>query len=98
MISRYAIVDIALSFLSIQLDRHISSFVNRNSLSEASQKVSPRVVRKLRPTALECGSASSSNQINNRIIKERSPKVIDRKSPRSPASSEVILIVPFGFG
>ncbi|CAK9327118.1 unnamed protein product [Citrullus colocynthis] len=61
---------------------------SRNSLSEASQKVSPRVVRKLRPTALECDSASSSNQINNRIIKERSPKVIDRKSPRSPASSE----------
>ncbi|XP_038894662.1 interactor of constitutive active ROPs 3 [Benincasa hispida] len=62
---------------------------SRNSCSEAPQKVSPRVARKLRPTALECDSASSSNQVNNRSIKERSPKVIDRKSPRSPASSEL---------
>ncbi|KGN64762.1 interactor of constitutive active ROPs 3 isoform X1 [Cucumis sativus] len=61
---------------------------SRNSLPEAPQKASPRVARKLRPTALECDSTSSSNQVNNRIIKERSPKVIDRKSPRSPASVE----------
>ncbi|XP_022152869.1 interactor of constitutive active ROPs 3-like [Momordica charantia] len=57
---------------------------SRNSSAEAPQKVTPRVARKLRPTALECDSASSSNQAN-KTIKERSPKVIDRKSPRSPA-------------
>ncbi|XP_023523260.1 interactor of constitutive active ROPs 3-like [Cucurbita pepo subsp. pepo] len=60
---------------------------SRNSFSEPPQKVSPRVARKLRPASLECDSASSS-RTNNRTIKERSPKVVDRKSPRSPASEK----------
>lgn len=82
---------VMLSLSAVKLDCHITSFVYRNSSAEAPQKVTPRVARKLRPTALECDSASSSNQAN-KTIKERSPKVIDRKSPRSPAC-EVILIV-----
>ncbi|XP_022964808.1 interactor of constitutive active ROPs 3-like [Cucurbita moschata] len=60
---------------------------SRNSLSEAPQKVSPRAAWKLRTTTLECDSASSLNQ-PNRIIKERSPKLTDRKSPRSPSSEK----------
>ena len=88
LISRYAVGDVILSFLPSQLDSYITSFINRNSLSEAPQKVSPRAAWKLRTTALECDSASSLNQAN-RIIKERSPKLTDRKSPRSP-SSEVM--------
>ncbi|KAE9593216.1 putative interactor of constitutive active ROPs [Lupinus albus] len=51
--------------------------------SEVPQKVSPRAVRQLRTTALDTGSVSSLSQ-PNKISKERSPKVADRKSPRSP--------------
>ncbi|XP_047937722.1 interactor of constitutive active ROPs 3-like isoform X2 [Salvia hispanica] len=56
--------------------------------SEAPQKVSPRVVRQLNtgPRFLD-PTASSSNQAN-RAPKERSPKVVDRKSPRSPLSEK----------
>lgn len=47
------------------------------------QKVSPRVARQLRPTALETDSASTSSQAR-RISKDKSPKVNERRSPRSP--------------
>ncbi|KAK4255038.1 hypothetical protein QN277_008091 [Acacia crassicarpa] len=55
----------------------------RSGSSEVPQKVSPRAVRRLRPSPLETNSASSFSQAN-RASKERSPKVTDRRSPRSP--------------
>lgn len=55
----------------------------RSGSSEAPQKVSPRTVRQLRTTALDADSVSSLSQ-PNKISKERSPKVTDRRSPRSP--------------
>ncbi|XP_004294677.1 PREDICTED: interactor of constitutive active ROPs 3-like [Fragaria vesca subsp. vesca] len=49
-----------------------------------TQKDSPRVVRRqLKPTALETDPASTSNQAR-RLSKDRSPKVNERRSPRSP--------------
>jgi len=45
--------------------------------------VSPRAVRQLRPTTVDTDSVSSSSQAN-KSSKERSPKVTDRRSPRSP--------------
>ncbi|OIW08590.1 hypothetical protein TanjilG_03266 [Lupinus angustifolius] len=55
----------------------------RSGSSEVPQKVSPRVVRQLRTTTVDTGSVSSLSQAN-KISKEKSPKVTDRKSPRSP--------------
>ncbi|KAK7257741.1 hypothetical protein RIF29_31939 [Crotalaria pallida] len=55
----------------------------RSGSSEVPQKVSPRAVRQLRTTAIDTSSVSSSSQAN-KISKERSPKVTDRRSPRSP--------------
>lgn len=57
----------------------------RSGSSEAPQKVSPRAVRQLNTTALESKSGSPSNQ-TCRTPKDKSPKVIDRRSPRSPVS------------
>lgn len=59
----------------------------RSGSSEVPQKVSPRAVRQLKPATLETDSASSSNQ-TTRIPKDRSPKVVERRSPRSPASEK----------
>ncbi|CAJ2654339.1 unnamed protein product [Trifolium pratense] len=57
----------------------------RSSSSEVPQKVSPRAVRQLRTTTtLDTISVSSSSTQASKISKERSPKVADRKSPRSP--------------
>ncbi|KAK7341780.1 hypothetical protein VNO80_24719 [Phaseolus coccineus] len=55
----------------------------RSGSSEVPQKVSPRAVRQLRPTTVDIDSVSSSSQAN-KSSKERSPKVTDRRSPRSP--------------
>ncbi|MCI36873.1 interactor of constitutive active ROPs 3, partial [Trifolium medium] len=58
----------------------------RSSSSEVPLKVSPRAVRQLRTTTtLDTISVSSSSTQASKISKERSPKVADRKSPRSPA-------------
>ncbi|MED6207463.1 hypothetical protein PIB30_036044 [Stylosanthes scabra] len=51
--------------------------------SEVPQKVSPRAMRQLRPTGLDTDSASLLSQAN-KMSKERSPKIADRRSPRSP--------------
>lgn len=61
----------------------------RSGSSEVPQKVS-RAVRQLKPAALETDCASASTQ-TSKASKDRSPKVTERKSPRSPAS-EVSLI------
>ncbi|KAL5764146.1 hypothetical protein ACOSQ2_016740 [Xanthoceras sorbifolium] len=58
---------------------------SRSASSEAPQKVSPRPVRQLNTTALESKSASPSNQ-TSRTPKDRSPKVVERRSPRSPVA------------
>ncbi|KAL1361658.1 hypothetical protein HN51_009998 [Arachis hypogaea] len=51
--------------------------------SEVPQKVSPRAMRQLRPTGLDTDAVSSLSQAN-KMSKERSPKIADRRSPRSP--------------
>jgi len=49
------------------------------------KKVSPRAVRQLRTTTtLDTDSVSSSSTQTSKISKERSSKLADRKSPRSP--------------
>ncbi|XP_048234084.1 interactor of constitutive active ROPs 3 isoform X1 [Ricinus communis] len=60
--------------------------LSRSGSSEALQKVRPQAVRQLKTTGLEFDSASSSNQ--TRTPKDRSPKVVDRRSPRSPVTEK----------
>ncbi|RXH83742.1 interactor of constitutive active ROPs 3-like isoform X1 [Malus sylvestris] len=48
------------------------------------RKVSSRAVRQLRPTALETTDSASTSSQAKRTPKERSPKVTERRSPRSP--------------
>ncbi|RDX62043.1 Interactor of constitutive active ROPs 3, partial [Mucuna pruriens] len=55
----------------------------RSSSSDVPQKVSPRAGRQLRPATLD--TASSLNQLNKTSKDNRSPKVTERRSPRSPA-------------
>ncbi|OMO77247.1 putative ATP binding protein [Corchorus olitorius] len=59
----------------------------RNGSSEVPQRVSPRAVRQLKPTTLDTDAVSTSNPAS-RTSKERSPKVVERRSPRSPASEK----------
>ncbi|GAB2275063.1 hypothetical protein Dimus_009832 [Dionaea muscipula] len=55
---------------------------SRSSSSEVAQKVSPRAARPLKLNPPEFCTASSG--LGNRTPKDRSPKVSDRRSPRSP--------------
>ncbi|KAA8543997.1 hypothetical protein F0562_021826 [Nyssa sinensis] len=55
----------------------------RNGSTEAPQKIAPRAVHQLKIPGLEANSTSSSNQAS-RTPKDRSPKVTERRSPRSP--------------
>ncbi|KAL1558114.1 interactor of constitutive active ROPs 3-like [Salvia divinorum] len=73
---------------SISSEPSLKSSSPQASSAEAPQKVSPRVVRQLKtgPRFLD-PTASSSNQAS-RPQKERSPKVTDHKSPRSPLSEK----------
>lgn len=71
-------------------DCHITYFNVRSSSSEVPPKISSRVVRQLKPAALEIDSTSALTQ-TSRILKDRSPKVVEHRSPRSPVS-EVLLI------
>ncbi|KAE8038906.1 hypothetical protein FH972_011374 [Carpinus fangiana] len=59
----------------------------RSVSSEVPQKVSPRAVRQFKPVALETDFASASTQAS-RTPKDRSPKVVERRSPRSPVSQK----------
>ncbi|KAK8596024.1 hypothetical protein V6N12_064524 [Hibiscus sabdariffa] len=56
-----------------------------NGSSEVPQRVSHRAVRQLKPTTIETEAVSSPSS-TSRPSKEKSPKVVDRRSPRSPAS------------
>ncbi|KAK1357374.1 interactor of constitutive active ROPs 3 [Heracleum sosnowskyi] len=46
------------------------------------EKITPRVARQLKTSGVESDSASSSNHL--KTSKDKSPKINDRKSPRSP--------------
>ncbi|KAL2328660.1 hypothetical protein Fmac_022087 [Flemingia macrophylla] len=59
------------------------NMATRSGSSEVPQKVSPRAVRQLRPTTLDVDSVSSLSHAT-KSSKERSPKVTDRRSPKSP--------------
>lgn len=59
--------------------RSASKVPHKNS---GPEKITPRVARQLKTTGLESDAASSSNHI--KTPKDKSPKVIERKSPRSP--------------
>ncbi|XP_018817427.2 interactor of constitutive active ROPs 3-like isoform X2 [Juglans regia] len=58
-----------------------------SSSSEVPPKISSRAIRQLKPAALETDSTSALTQIS-RIPKDRSPKVVERRSPRSPVSEK----------
>ncbi|VVB16692.1 unnamed protein product [Arabis nemorensis] len=60
----------------------------RNGSPDVPKKLSPRAARPLKIAALEPDSSSSSISANNRIPKDKSPKVLDRRSPRSPVSEK----------
>ncbi|XP_044505001.1 interactor of constitutive active ROPs 3-like isoform X1 [Mangifera indica] len=57
----------------------------RSGSSGVPLKVSSQAAQKLNTSALESKSASSSNQ-TCRTAKERSPKVVERRTPRSPVT------------
>ncbi|XP_052187574.1 interactor of constitutive active ROPs 3 isoform X2 [Diospyros lotus] len=57
----------------------------RKNSTEGPPRFSPRAVRQLSPPTLEIASASSS-KLASRTPKDRSPKVTERRSPRSPVS------------
>ncbi|XVF69375.1 hypothetical protein PTKIN_Ptkin11bG0076400 [Pterospermum kingtungense] len=59
----------------------------RNGSLEVPQRVSPRPVRQPKPTSLDTEAVSTSNPAN-RTSKEKSPKVVERRSPRSPVSEK----------
>ncbi|XP_022752462.1 interactor of constitutive active ROPs 3-like isoform X2 [Durio zibethinus] len=58
----------------------------RNEYSEVPQRVSPRAVRRLKPITLETEAVSTNPA--SRTSKEKSPKVVERRSPRSPVSEK----------
>ncbi|KAK6144460.1 hypothetical protein DH2020_021280 [Rehmannia glutinosa] len=75
--------------------RSISSEVSQKNSSpqaaassEVSQKVSPRVVRQLKTGPRYSDHTASSSNLVSKASKERSPKVADHRSPRSPASEK----------
>ncbi|XVF47104.1 hypothetical protein PTKIN_Ptkin03bG0082500 [Pterospermum kingtungense] len=59
----------------------------RNGSSEVPQRVSPRAARQLKPTILETEAVSRLNPASG-PSKEKSPKVAERRSPRSPVSEK----------
>ncbi|TYI64910.1 hypothetical protein E1A91_D09G121000v1 [Gossypium mustelinum] len=60
---------------------------SRNGSSEGPQRVSHRAVRQLKPITLDTEAASTPSS-TSRTSKEKSPKVVERRSPRSPASEK----------
>uniref|UniRef100_M4CE72 tRNA-intron lyase n=1 Tax=Brassica campestris TaxID=3711 RepID=M4CE72_BRACM len=59
-----------------------------NGSPDVPKKLSPRAARPLKLAALETDSSSSPISANNRIPKDTSPKVSDRKPPPSPFSEK----------
>uniref|UniRef100_A0A1J3JG76 Interactor of constitutive active ROPs 3 n=1 Tax=Noccaea caerulescens TaxID=107243 RepID=A0A1J3JG76_NOCCA len=60
----------------------------RNGSPDVPKKVSPRAARPLKIPALDPDSSSSPVSAINRTPKDKSPKVLDRRSPRSPVSEK----------
>ncbi|XP_039012770.1 interactor of constitutive active ROPs 3-like isoform X2 [Hibiscus syriacus] len=59
----------------------------RNGSSELPQRGAHRAVRQLKPTTLETEAVLNSSS-TSRTSKEKSPKVVERRSPRSPAAEK----------
>ncbi|RID68925.1 hypothetical protein BRARA_C01052 [Brassica rapa] len=59
-----------------------------NGSPDVPKKVSPRAARPLKITALEPDSPATPISANNRTPKNKSPKFLDRRSPRSPVSEK----------
>ena len=72
--------------LSIFLFLILYVFWGRNGSPDVPKKLSPRAARPLKLAALETDSSSSAISANNRIPKDTSPKVSDRKPSPSPFS------------
>ncbi|KAL4297471.1 hypothetical protein GQ457_12G026810 [Hibiscus cannabinus] len=60
---------------------------SRNGSSEVPQRVAHRAVRQLKPTTIETVAVSSPKS-TSKTSKEKSPKVVERRSPRSPATEK----------
>ncbi|KAL1208584.1 Interactor of constitutive active ROPs 3 [Cardamine amara subsp. amara] len=60
----------------------------RNGSPDVPKKASPRAARPLKIPALESESSLSPASANSRTPKDKSPKVLDRRSPRSPISEK----------
>ncbi|KAG7538647.1 hypothetical protein ISN44_As13g023890 [Arabidopsis suecica] len=60
----------------------------RNGSPDVPKKVSPRAARPLKIAALEPESSSSPVSATNRTPKDKSSKLLDRRSPRSPVSEK----------
>ncbi|CAH8280319.1 unnamed protein product [Arabidopsis lyrata] len=60
----------------------------RNGCPDVPKKVSPRAARPLKIAALEPESSSSPVSATIRTPKDKSSKVLDRRSPRSPVSEK----------
>ncbi|CAN8252664.1 unnamed protein product [Cochlearia groenlandica] len=60
----------------------------RNGSQDVPKKVSPRAARSLKIAAIEPDSSSSAVSATNKTPKDKSPKVVGRKSPRSPVSEK----------
>ncbi|CAN6871235.1 unnamed protein product [Brassica oleracea] len=74
--------------LSIFLFLILYVFWGRNGSPDVPKKLSPRAARPLKLAALETDSSSSAISANNRIPKDTSPKVSDRKPSPSPFSEK----------
>ncbi|KAK6926839.1 hypothetical protein RJ641_008558, partial [Dillenia turbinata] len=59
----------------------------KTRLVEVPQRISPRAVRQLKHSGPEADSSSPSNQ-SSRATKDRSPKITERRSPRSPVTEK----------
>ncbi|KAF8402761.1 hypothetical protein HHK36_010851 [Tetracentron sinense] len=69
---------------------HFADFESRSGSLEVPQRTSPvttRAARQLKSTGSESDSASSAYSMS-RTPKDRSPKVIERRSPRSPVTEK----------
>lgn len=86
-----AVSFVYMNSITIHNSFDILIYFRSSSSSEVPQKVSPRGGRQLKPATLD--TASSLYQAN-KTSKEKSPKVTERRSPRSPAP-EVTLFFSF---